>query len=75
MMLQTIRKPVRALVMSSARQGLYFVPCILLLPAYFGLQGVEMCQAVADFCAFLTGLPMALPVLRQFTATSSPSVS
>ena len=75
MMLQTIRKPVRALVMSSARQGLYFVPCILLLPYFFGLQGVEMCQAVADFCAFLTGLPMALPVLRQFTAPSGPSES
>lgn len=72
MMLQTIRKPVRALVMSSSRQGLYFVPCILLLPSFLGLQGVEMCQAVADFCAFLTGLPMALPVLRQFTAASQP---
>ena len=42
MMLQTIRKPVRATLLSSARQGLFFIPLIFLLPRFFGLQGVEM---------------------------------
>ena len=32
MLLQTIRKPVRAVILSSARQGLFFIPFILIQP-------------------------------------------
>ena len=65
MMLQTIRQPVRAVVLASARQGLFFVPFILLLPRLLGLQGVEMCQAVSDVCSFAVSLPLTLPILRS----------
>ena len=65
MLLQTIRKPVRAVLLASARQGLFFIPSILLLPYFLGLQGVEMSQAAADFCSFLFALPVAIPVLRS----------
>lgn len=68
MLLQTIRKPVRAVVLSSARQGLFFIPFILLLPYCLGLQGVEMTQAVADLCSFLLALPLTVPVLRAMRA-------
>ena len=57
-LLQTIRKPVRAVLLSSARQGLFFIPFILLLPYFLGLQGVEMCQAVSDLCSFLLAIPL-----------------
>ena len=66
MMLQTIRKPVRAVLLSSARQGLFFIPFILLLPYFLGLQGVEMCQAVSDLCSFLLAIPLTVPVLKSF---------
>lgn len=65
MMLQTIRIPGRALILSSARQGLFFIPLILILPSYLGLQGVEMCQAAADLCSFLLAIPLTIPVLRK----------
>lgn len=65
MMLQTIRKPVRATILSSARQGLFFVPFIFILPRFFGLQGVEMCQAVSDLCTFLLALPLTFGVLLE----------
>lgn len=65
MMLQTIRIPGRALVLSSARQGLFFIPLILILPNFLGLQGVEMCQAVADFCSFILAIPLTYPVLKM----------
>ena len=68
MLLQTIRKPVRAVLLSSARQGLFFIPLILLLPFCLGLQGVEMTQAVADLCSFLLALPLTGPVLRAMRA-------
>ena len=65
MMLQTIRKSVRATILSSARQGLFFVPFIFILPHFFGLKGVEMCQAVSDWCTFLLALPLTLSVLWE----------
>lgn len=64
MLLQTIRKPVRAVILSSARQGLFFIPFILILPYLLGLQGVEMCQAAADLCSFLLAIPLTIGVLK-----------
>lgn len=66
MLLQTIRKPVRAVTLSSARQGLFFIPLILILPNLLGLQGVEMCQAAADLCSFILAIPLTVPVLKSF---------
>lgn len=64
MLLQTIRKPVRAVILSSARQGLFFIPFILILPYFLGLQGVEMCQAAADLFSFLLAIPLTIGVLK-----------
>ena len=65
MLLQTIRIPGRALILSSARQGLFFIPLIIVLPYLYGLTGVEMCQAVSDFCSFLLAFPLTVPVLKK----------
>lgn len=59
MLMQTIRKPIRANLVAAARSGLFFVPLIVVLPHFFGLLGVEMCQAWADVCAFLLSVPIA----------------
>lgn len=64
MLLQTIRKPVRAVILSSSRQGLFFIPLILILPYFLGLQGVEMCQATADLFSFLLAIPLTAEVLK-----------
>lgn len=65
MMLKTIRKPVKATIISSARQGLFFIPLIFILSHYLGLQGVEMCQAVADLLTFILAIPLTCSVLNE----------
>lgn len=65
MMLQTIRKSVRATILASARQGLFFIPLIFILPYYLGLQGVEMCQAVSDMFTFVLAIPLLGGVLLE----------
>ena len=65
MMLQTIRKPGKAILLASAKQGLFFIPLIFLLPARFGLLGVEICQPVADLCALALAIPLTTGVLRK----------
>jgi putative MATE family efflux protein len=67
MMMQTIRKPWRANILAAARQGLFFVPLIILLPHLFGLLGVEMCQAVSDLCALIITIPITYTGFRDMT--------
>lgn len=65
MLLQTIRKPVRANLVAAARSGLFFIPLIFILPHFFGLLGVEMCQAWADVCSFSLSVPIAWSAFRD----------
>ena len=65
MMMQTIRKPIRASILSAARQGIFFIPAILIMPQLFGIQGVEATQAVADLLSFLLAIPLCGSVLRE----------
>lgn len=54
-----------ALVMSMARQGIFFIPAVLILNAVLGLGGILMAQAVADVCAFLLSLVFMVMYLRN----------
>lgn len=64
MLLQNIGKVTQASILSVARQGLFFLPLILLLPMTFGLLGVQICQPIADVLTFVIAIPLALPTLR-----------
>ena len=60
MMMQTIRKPWQANILAASRNGLFFIPLIIILPHFLGLLGVEMCQACADMLSFLLAVPIAV---------------
>ena len=53
MMFQTCKWTVPASVLASARQGIFFLPMILILSATLGLLGVQMAQPVADVASFV----------------------
>lgn len=65
MLFQNIRMPFRSTLLSIGRQGLFFIPAVLILPRLLGLQGVEMAQAVADVCTFLMSIPFAVWISRK----------
>ncbi|HML48797.1 MAG TPA: MATE family efflux transporter, partial [Clostridia bacterium] len=65
MLMQTIGKYARASLLALARQGLFFIPAILVFPRLFGLLGVQMSQAVSDLLSFLLSIPVAYGVLRE----------
>lgn len=65
MLLQTIGMAAKASVVASARQGIMFVPMILLLPWLFGLAGVQFAQMAADILSFALTLPIGWSVLEQ----------
>ncbi len=65
MALQNIGKVWRATFLAMARQGLMFIPVIVILPMIFDLNGVILAQGVADALAFAVALPLALALLRD----------
>ncbi len=50
---QAINKPVQATFLSLARQVLLLIPFVLILPLFFGLDGVFLATTFADFFACL----------------------
>lgn len=64
MMMQTTRKPVEANILAAARNGIFFIPLILLLPRRFGLLGVQMCQTWADVLSFILAVAIAIRGFR-----------
>ena len=68
MLFQNIRMTLPATLLSIGRNGIFFLPAIILLPMAFGLLGVQMAQAVADLCTFLLSLPYAVWISRKLAA-------
>lgn len=65
MMLQSVGKGLKASIVASARQGLCFIPLIYILPYFFGLTGVEMCQAVSDVFTLIISIPIGMSVIHE----------
>ena len=70
MLFQTTGKAVRATLLAIARQGLTFIPCVLLLPRLLdpSIWGVYLAQPASDLMAFLMAVPMILHILPRFKA-------
>ena len=65
MMLQSCGRGLKASITASARNGLFFIPLILIMPRIFGLTGVEITQALADVLSFCVSVPMAYSELKK----------
>lgn len=65
MYLQNIRRTIPAVIMASARHGIFFLPALFLGHWLLGLPGIEMAQAVADAISFALAIPLSLHALRM----------
>ena len=62
---QVIGKSWTATFLSCLRQGLFFLPMILILPNVWGLFGLQAAQPVADFFAGAICIPFAVSFLKK----------
>ena len=67
-MLQTINRTVPATFLSAARQGVFLVPPLLILPPLIDLLGVQLGQPIADVFSFAAAVPLELRALRDLKA-------
>ena len=65
MMEQSMGKTVSATFLSVARQGLFFIPLVLILSATLGILGIQMTQACADALTLLCAVPIHIHIMRN----------
>ncbi len=81
MLLQGTGHAASATFTSSARQGLFFLPFVLTLPAFMGLTGVQVAQPLADVATFACCIPLVIRFFRRLPADAAlapggtPSIS
>ena len=61
---QSIGRTVPATFLGAARQGVFFIPTILIFSALFGAIGVQSAQAAADLLTFLSSIPIHIYVMK-----------
>ena len=67
MLYQNIGRVVGATLLAVARQGLMFIPVVLILPKLFEehIWGVYLSQPLADIFAFSLAVPLAVKMYRE----------
>ena len=62
---QTVGRSWTATLLSATRQGIFFIPAVLIMSKTMGLLGVQWAQAVADILSSLFCLPFLIKFLRE----------
>ena len=62
---QSLGYKVPATVLASCRQGICYLPLIFLLPAFFGLRGVQITQPGADLLTFFVCIPFQISFFQK----------
>lgn len=57
MTFQSVGKSFHATFLTSCRQGIFFLPLIIILPKVFYLKGVEITQPISDVLTFIISIP------------------
>lgn len=65
MTFQVLGRSWQATLVSASRQGICFLPLILILPRVIGLAGVQITQPLADVLTFCLCLPFLFPFFRE----------
>jgi Na+-driven multidrug efflux pump len=62
---QAVGKPKQSLILTTTKQILFVIPLVLILPHFFGLDGVFVAAPIADFlAACFAGILLYLEVRR-----------
>ena len=65
MLTQSIGYSFRATLTAIGKQGLFFIPAILVLPGIFGVLGLQLAQPVADLLTFILTQVIVVMVVKE----------
>ena len=66
---QSLGKPMGNLILSMSRQLLFLIPLVLIIPRFWGAEGLACCQALSDLfsCVFLS-IPFSIGINKKIKA-------
>jgi putative MATE family efflux protein len=67
---QAIGKVIQAIVSSLARSALFLLPTVLILPQFWGIDGVWLAFPLTDALTFLLTLILLMPLIKDFIRKS-----
>lgn len=68
MMMQNLTLAFRASFLAMARQGLFYIPAVLILPQFLGFVGIQMSQMVSDAISFVVSIVLTVNVMKDLSA-------
>ena len=68
MFTQSIGYGVRATIIATARQGIFLIPALLILPQVFGLRGIQIAAPISDVLTLFLAWGIVSGILRQLKA-------
>lgn len=69
---QAVGKPIQAVVASMIRDIVCFIPLILILPAFFGIEGILYAAPIADFIAMIIAASLTVAYMRTLKVEAAP---
>ena len=74
MLMQSLRISGKATVLALARQGIFYIPAIIILPRLFAQTGIALAQPVADILSFILTIFLVLPTLKKLKAKTKSNI-
>ena len=72
---QAVGKPVQAVISSMIRDIICFIPLILILPKFFGIEGILFAAPIADFIAVTVAAALTMAFMRSLKTSRSKQQS
>ena len=65
MLMQSLRISGKATILALSRQGIFYIPLILILPHLLGQTGIALAQPVADILSFVLTIFLVKPTVKE----------
>lgn len=72
MMLQSMGRVALASIMTIARQALFFLPLLFVLPSVLGILGVQLAYPLSDVATLFVSIPIGYRVLQSLPSRDGP---
>ncbi len=70
---QAVGKPTQAVISSMIRDIVCFIPLILILPRFFGIEGILFAAPIADFIAMIVAAALTVVFLKSLKEQANES--
>lgn len=68
---QSMGMPGKSIIMSLSRQVLILIPCLIILPKYFQIDGIWYSMPLSDILSVILGVSLIIPQVRKLKALST----